>query len=204
MAQFFDGIDPVRFEGVDSTSPLAYRHYDPDETVLGTRLEDQLRFAVAWWHSFAWEGGDPFGSQTFIRPWHPQDSMANARVKADVAFEMFRILGQPYFCFHDADVRPEAESYAENTDRLKVLSVQQEGGEPVTPSTDTIRSNEYAPLSRPLFIYVRNDLVARPEGSAFVKYYLDHAGEMAAEVGYVAVSDEVASENRSKFEAISE
>ncbi len=111
---FFDGIAPVRFEGTDSTSELAFRHYDPDEMVMGKRMEDHLRFAVAYWHSFAWEGGDPFGGQTFIRPWHPQDSMENAKKKADVAFEMFRILGQPYFCWHDADVRPEQGSFAGN------------------------------------------------------------------------------------------
>ena len=56
--------------------------YNPDEIVLGKRMEDQLRFAVAWWHSFAWEGGDPFGGATFIRPWHPQDNMERARLKA--------------------------------------------------------------------------------------------------------------------------
>lgn len=111
---FFEGIEPVQFEGTDSTSELAFRHYDPDEIVMGKRMEDHLRFAVAYWHSFAWEGGDPFGGQTFIRPWHPQDSMENAKKKADAAFEMFRILGQPFFCWHDADIRPEQGSFAGN------------------------------------------------------------------------------------------
>lgn len=111
---FFQDISKVRYEGPDSTNPLAYRHYNPDEMVMGKRMEDHLRFAIAYWHSFAWEGGDPFGGQTFERPWHPQDSMANARLKADVAFEMFEILGQPYFCWHDADVRPEQGNFADN------------------------------------------------------------------------------------------
>jgi len=111
---FFTGIDPIRFEGPDSTNPLAFRHYNPDEMVLGKRMEDHLRFAVAYWHSFAWEGGDPFGASTFVRPWHPQDDMGRARVKADAAFEMFDILGQPFFCWHDADIRPEGASFAES------------------------------------------------------------------------------------------
>ena len=76
---FFEGIEKVQFEGVDSKNPLAFRHYDPDEIIMGKRMEDHLRFAVAWWHSFAWEGGDPFGGPTFERPWYPQDDMGRAR-----------------------------------------------------------------------------------------------------------------------------
>ena len=119
---FFKDIAPVAFAGEGSTDPLAFRHYNPDETLGGKRVEDHLRFAVAYWHSFAWEGGDPFGGQTFERPWHPQDNMERAKAKADTAFEMFRILGAPYFCFHDADVRPEAGNYAENTSRLDEIT----------------------------------------------------------------------------------
>ncbi len=115
---FFDGIDPIRFEGPRSDNDFAFRHYDPDALLLGTPIRDHLRFSVAWWHSFAWEGGDPFGGRTFDRPWYPQDSMASARAKADAAFEMFAILGQPFFCWHDADVRPEGASFAESRDRL--------------------------------------------------------------------------------------
>jgi len=119
---FFDGIKPVTFEGADSTTSLAFRHYDKNELVLGKRMEDHLRFAVAWWHSFAWEGGDPFGGPTFERPWHPQDSTANAQLKADVAFEMFQILGVPYFCWHDADIRPDQGNFADNLTTLNEIS----------------------------------------------------------------------------------
>ena len=69
MTDFFNGIEAVKYEGPDSDSELCFRHYDPDEIVLGKRMEDNLRFAVAYWHSFAWEGGDPFGGRTFDRPW---------------------------------------------------------------------------------------------------------------------------------------
>jgi xylose isomerase len=111
---FFADIPPARYEGLDSTDPLAFRHYNPDEIVLGKRLEDHLRFAVAYWHSLAWEGGDPFGGPTFERPWHPQDNMARAKLKADAAFDMFDILGVPYFCWHDADIRPEGANFTES------------------------------------------------------------------------------------------
>ena len=117
MTDFFNGIPAARYEGPDSDSDFAFRHYNPDEIVMGQRMEDQLRFAVAWWHSFAWPGGDPFGGQTFDRPWFG-DTMELARMKADAAFELFAILGQPFFCFHDADVRPEGGSFAETTRNL--------------------------------------------------------------------------------------
>jgi xylose isomerase len=127
MTDFFRGIEPLRYEGPETTNPFAFRHYDPEEIVLGKRMEDHLRFAVAWWHSFAWEGGDPFGGQTFHRPWHPQDSMAQAKVKADVAFEMFRLLGAPFYCWHDADVRPETGSLKGNLAGLDEIADYMQG-----------------------------------------------------------------------------
>ena len=119
---FFEGFSPIKYEGSNSTNPMAFRYYNPDEVVLGKRLEDHLRFAVAYWHSFAWEGGDPFGGPTFERPWHPQNSMENARLKADIAFDMFALLGQPYFCFHDADIRPDQGNFADNLASLNEIT----------------------------------------------------------------------------------
>ncbi|MEP4030341.1 xylose isomerase [Roseibium polysiphoniae] len=118
---FFGDITKIPFEGPDSTNPLAFRFYDPDEVFMGKRMEDHMRFAVCYWHNFAWPGGDPFGGQTFERPWFPADSMELAKLKADVAFEMFTALGVPYYCFHDADVRPEGASFAENTRNLNEI-----------------------------------------------------------------------------------
>ncbi|WBL33222.1 xylose isomerase [Sinirhodobacter sp. HNIBRBA609] len=120
MTDFFKGIPQIRFEGAESDNEFAFHHYNPDEMLAGKRMEDHLRFAVAYWHSFAWPGGDPFGGQTFERPWFG-DSMALARMKADVAFEMFDILQAPFFCFHDADVRPEGADFAENTRNLEEI-----------------------------------------------------------------------------------
>ena len=117
---FFGDIQKVQYEGPDSDNPLAFRHYNPDEIVLGKRMEDHLRFAVAYWHSFAWEGGDPFGGRTFDRPWYSNE-MDAAKLKADVAFEFFSLLGAPYYCFHDADVRPEGRNFAENTRYLNEM-----------------------------------------------------------------------------------
>ena len=120
---FFGDIRRSNTKGRTATNPLAYRFYNPDEVVAGKRLEDHLRFAVAYWHSFAWPGGDPFGGQTFERPWfHGTDTMEQAKLKADVAFEMFSLLGVPYFCFHDADVRPEGKNFSESAARLDEIA----------------------------------------------------------------------------------
>lgn len=118
---FFKGIDKAIYEGPDSTNPIAFRHYNADEMVMGKTMRDHLRFAAAYWHSFAWPGGDPFGGETFQRPWFG-DTMDDARLKADVAFEMFDILGVPYFCFHDADIRPEGDSFAESLSRFEEIT----------------------------------------------------------------------------------
>jgi xylose isomerase len=120
----FFGLDqPIRYEGPDSTTPLAFRYYDPDRVVLGKRLEDHLRMAVCYWHSFVWPGLDPFGGETFLRPWmKPGDPMAQAHAKADVAFEMFELLGVPFFTFHDLDFAPEGTSLAETNRNVRRIA----------------------------------------------------------------------------------
>ena len=114
---FFGDVRKIAYEGPKSTNPLAFRWYDADRIVLGKRLEEHLRFAVCYWHTFVWTGGDPFGGATFERPWFG-DTLEHAKQKADVAFELFTTLGVPFYCFHDADVRPEGATFAENTANL--------------------------------------------------------------------------------------
>ena len=120
MTDVFAGIAPVRFDP-DAADDLSFRHYDPDRLVMGKPPGGPpalLRRLVAF--SFAWPGGDPFGGPTFERPWFG-DSMDHARLKADAAFEMFALLGQPFFCFHDADIRPEGATFAETTAHLDAM-----------------------------------------------------------------------------------
>ena len=109
--RFFGDIGPVRFEGPKSDNPFAFRHYDPARVVMGKTMAEHLRPAVCYWHNFAWMGSDMFGAPTFERPWDGE-TMKGARVKADVAFEMFSTLGFPFFTFHDRDVVPEGASLA--------------------------------------------------------------------------------------------
>lgn len=118
---FFDQTAPLSFDP-DSKDTLAFRHYDPDQMVGGKRLKDHLRFAICYWHSFVWPGNDPFGGETFERDWFPADTMDLAKRKADVAFDMFRLLRAPYFCFHDHDVRPEGSTLKESRDRLNEMA----------------------------------------------------------------------------------
>ncbi len=120
MSDYFAGIETVQFKGPESDDPLAFRYYEPDRMVLGKRMEDHLRVAVCYWHSFAWPGSDPFGGQTFLRPWFG-DTMEAARLKAKVAFEMFAILGVPFFTFHDRDVAPEGRSLSESNRNVREI-----------------------------------------------------------------------------------
>jgi len=109
---FFGDIAPIRYEGVTSENPLAYRHYDATRVVMGKTIAEHLRAAVCYWHNFAWAGTDMFGVATFDRPWFAE-TMAAARQKADVAFEMFSLLGVPFFTFHDRDVVPEGAGFGD-------------------------------------------------------------------------------------------
>jgi phosphate transport system substrate-binding protein len=90
--------------------------------------------------------------------------------------------------------------YAENKGKLQLVAVDSGSG-PVKPSPETVRSGTYSPLSRPLYVYVRTDAFARPEVRAFIDFYLQSAGELAADVGYVPVTDEVDRQNRETFTA---
>jgi xylose isomerase len=121
---FSEVTEPIRFGGLESTDPLAYKVYDPDRLVLGKRMEDHLRVGVCFWHSFAWPGSDMFGSGTLDRPWigAPGDQMAAARMKMGAAFEFFEKLGVPYYCFHDRDVAPDGQSFAEFRANLDALA----------------------------------------------------------------------------------
>jgi xylose isomerase len=121
---FASAPDRIQFVGSDSPDPLAFRVYDPDRVVLGKRMEDHLRIAVCYWHSFASSGADMFGSGTFDRPWidGAGDPMAAARAKMAAAFEFFGKLGTPFYTFHDRDVAPDGASFAEFRANLDALA----------------------------------------------------------------------------------
>lgn len=114
MSQYFENVDAIKYEGPQSSNPLAYKHYDANEVVLGKTMAEHLRFAACYWHNFCWDGADVFGQGTFGRPWlQAGEPMQRARQKAEVAFEFFKKLGVNYYTFHDIDVSPEGDSFAE-------------------------------------------------------------------------------------------
>jgi xylose isomerase len=119
---YFADIEPIKFEGLESTNPLAFRYYDKSRMVMGKSMEDHLRMAVCYWHTFCWDGFDIFGAGTFNRPWHggPIDQ-AHADHKLDEAFEFFTRLGLPYFCFHDVDVMAAASTIKEHVENLAIM-----------------------------------------------------------------------------------
>jgi xylose isomerase len=119
---YFADIEPIKFEGLESTNPLAFRYYDKSRMVMGKSMEDHLRMAVCYWHTFCWDGFDIFGAGTFNRPWHggPIDQ-PRADHKLDEAFEFFTRLGLPYFCFHDVDVMAAASTIKEHVENLAII-----------------------------------------------------------------------------------
>jgi len=90
--------------------------------------------------------------------------------------------------------------YEQNQDRLKVAGVDNGSG-CVEPSTETIRDGSYAPLSRPLYVYVRADSLQRVEVQEFMRFYIANAGTLAAEVGFVASPTEIYVNDQTKVEA---
>jgi xylose isomerase len=121
---FFPDVQgPIPFGGLHSDDPLSFKVYQPDRLVLGKRMEDHLRIAVCYWHSFNWPGSDVFGVGTFDRPWlDPRlDPMIAARAKLEAAFEFFDKLGVPFFCFHDRDIAPDGRTFAESTSNLMAI-----------------------------------------------------------------------------------
>ena len=126
--EFFKGIPQVKFEGTGTDNPLAYRWYDENKIVAGKTMQEYLRFACAYWHSFVGNGADPFGEPTHIFPWDnpstgsASDAVERAKNKADAAFEFITKLGLPFYCFHDVDAVDHTNDIADNEKRLQAIT----------------------------------------------------------------------------------
>ncbi len=120
--EYFPNVDQIEFQGTDADNPLAFRYYDANREVAGKPMKDFFRFAVAYWHSFCNDGGDPFGQGTRSFPWSKYDKpMDRARAKMDAAFEFITKMGIPFYCFHDYDLVDEADTLAESEKRLQEI-----------------------------------------------------------------------------------
>jgi xylose isomerase len=121
--EFFKNIPQIRFEGLESHNPLAFRWYDENKMVAGKPMKEHLRFACAYWHSFNGSGADPFGEPTHLFAWNEkQDPVERAKDKADAAFEFITKLGLPYYCFHDVDAVDYTNDINENDRRLQAIT----------------------------------------------------------------------------------
>ena len=119
MAEFFPGIKKIKYEGPNSKNPLAFKYYDENEVVGKKTMKEHMRFSVAFWHSFKGTGSDPFGGPVYDRPWDAAvDPMQRAEDTMRAAFEFIAKLGAPFYCWHDRDIAPEADSLAATNKRL--------------------------------------------------------------------------------------
>ena len=120
--EYFPGIGEVKFEGKESKNPLAYRYYDAEKVVMGKKMKEHLRFAMAYWHSLCADGSDPFGSGTFNFAWNSASSAIDrAKQKMDAAFEFLTKTGISYYCFHDIDLIEQGGSLAEFEKNLAAI-----------------------------------------------------------------------------------
>jgi xylose isomerase len=126
--EHFPGISPIAYEGPDSRNPLAFRWYEPEREVAGKTMREHLRFSMAYWHTLKGGGSDPFGADTQIWPWdRPSDPMQAAEETMRAAFEFAGKLGLDFYCFHDRDIAPEADTLVETNHRLdRIVSLAEE------------------------------------------------------------------------------
>ncbi|MDC7770698.1 xylose isomerase [Priestia megaterium] len=118
---YFESVNKVLYEGKDSKNPLAFKYYNPEEVVGGKTMKDQLRFSVAYWHTFTADGTDPFGAATMQRSWDRYDGMDLAKARVEAAFQLFETLNVPFFAFHDRDIAPEGSTLQETNKNLDVI-----------------------------------------------------------------------------------
>jgi xylose isomerase len=125
MSDYFPKVGKIKYEGPDSKNPLAFKYYNPKKKILGKTMAEHLRFAVCYWHTFKGAGADPFGPGTMIRNYNlSDDPMDVARMTMEAAFEFFTKLGVDFWCFHDRDIAPEADTLTETNKRLDTIVKQ--------------------------------------------------------------------------------
>lgn len=120
--EYFPGIGKIKFEGKESKNPLAFRYYDADKMIMGKKMSEWLKFAMAWWHTLCAEGSDQFGGGTKTFPWNDSaNPVEAAKHKVDAGFEFMQKIGIKYYCFHDVDLCAEADTIEEYEANLKEI-----------------------------------------------------------------------------------
>jgi len=117
----FPGVPEIQYEGRNSKNPFAFKHYNPQEVILGKTMEAHLRFSVVYWHTFNANGSDPFGAGTAVRSWDALSPLDRAKARVEANFEVLEKLNVPYYAFHDADITPEGATLAETNKNIDTI-----------------------------------------------------------------------------------
>jgi len=144
--EFFGSIEKIKFEGRESKNPFAFKWYDESRIVNGKTMKEQLRFAMAYWHTLLGTGGDPFGPGTKVFPWEQaSDLMQRNHDRMDAAFEIASKLGIPFWCFHDTDVAGDGTVFEIEVRLAKIVEyaakLQKETGVQLLWGTANVFSN---------------------------------------------------------------
>lgn len=120
---YFPEVQKIEYKGPDSKDPFSYRFYDKNKRIGNRTMEEHLRFAIAYWHSFNGDGSDPFGWGPRPMPWNTGSSAEERALnKMDAAFEFISKLGVSYYCFHDVDLIDEGKNLSESRKRLDFIA----------------------------------------------------------------------------------
>lgn len=122
MSEIFSGIPVIRYEGPHSKNKFSFRYYNPDEMLFGKSMRDQLKFAVAYWHTLNAEGVDMFGEGTMDKSFGGKSPMEIALKRVDALFELLEKLSIDFYCFHDRDIAPAGETLEESNRNLDTIS----------------------------------------------------------------------------------
>lgn len=125
---YFESIKSITYEGPTTKNEMAFKYYNPEEVLMGKPMKEHLKFAMSYWHTLTANGNDPFGDPTITRVWDSLAPMDCAKERVMAGFEFMSKLGIAYFCFHDRDIAPEADTlaqYQRNLDEI-VPIIEQE------------------------------------------------------------------------------
>ncbi|MEO6893888.1 MAG: xylose isomerase [Ginsengibacter sp.] len=181
--EFFKKIPEIKYEGLKSDNPFAYRWYDENKKIAGTTMKEFFKFACAYWHSFVNDGSDPFGEGTHVFPWNEKEEpVKRAKDKMDAAFEFITKMGLPYYCFHDVDLVEYTNDVVENEKRLKAITAyakqkQEESGVKLLWGTANLFSHKRYMNGAS----TNPDFAVLTHGAAQVKAALDATIELGGE-----------------------
>ena len=121
--EYFPQIGKIPFEGPESKNVMAFHYYQPEKVVMGKKMKDWLKYAMAWWHTLGDASGDQFGGSTRSYEWDKADNaVQRAKDKMDAGFEIMQKLGIEYFCFHDVDLIEPADDIDEYEANMKAIT----------------------------------------------------------------------------------